>query len=158
MAKKKGGSPGRKVLADNRKARFNYHILENFEAGLVLTGAEIKSIRAGKINLAESYVRPYKGELFLLNAHVSQYSHCNDPKYNPTRQRKLLLHRKEINKLQGRVESKGMTIVPLKIYLKRGYAKLEIGLAKGKAAPDKRQSIKNREAEREMARELKRRS
>ena len=147
-----------KIVAANRKARFDYHILETFEAGLVLTGAEIKSIRSGEATISEAYVRPDKEELFLLNAYILPYSHSADKEYDPRRPRKLLMHRREINKLIRELETKGMTIVPLQIHLKNGRAKIEIALGKGKAAPDKRQDIKKREGEREIARELSRRS
>ena len=150
-------SEGHKIITENRKARFDYHILESFEAGLVLTGAEIKSIRTGEITVNEAYVRPQAGELFLLNAYIKPYAHSGDKEYDPRRPRKLLLHRKEILKLTRELETKGTTIVPLKIYLKGGRAKIEIALGKGKAAPDKRQDIKKREADREVAREMARR-
>jgi SsrA-binding protein len=148
---------GQKIITENRKARFDYHILESFEAGLVLTGAEIKSIRTGEITVNEAYVRPQGSELFLLNAYIKPYAHSGDKEYDPRRPRKLLLHRKEIAKLTRELETKGTTIVPLKIYLKGGRAKIEIALGKGKAAPDKRQDIKKREADREVAREIARR-
>jgi len=148
---------GQKIITENRKARFDYHILESFEAGLVLTGAEIKSIRTGEITVNEAYVRPQGSELFLLNAYIKPYAHSGDKEYDPRRPRKLLLHRKEISKLTRELETKGTTIVPLKIYLKGGRAKIEIALGKGKAAPDKRQDIKKREADREVAREIARR-
>jgi SsrA-binding protein len=148
---------GQKIITENRKARFDYHILESFEAGLVLTGAEIKSIRTGEITVNEAYVRPQGSELFLLNAYIKPYAHSGDKEYDPRRPRKLLLHRKEIAKLTRELETKGTTIVPLKIYLKSGRAKIEIALGKGKAAPDKRQDIKKREADREVAREIARR-
>lgn len=141
-----------KLVVQNKKARFDYHIIESFEAGIVLTGAEIKSVRLGEVSLSESFVRPEKGEVFLFGAHIKPYSFNGDKEYDPTRRRKLLMHRHEIDKLRGRVEQKGLTIVPLKLYLKRGRAKLEIGLAKGKNAPDKRQTMKERESKREMAR------
>ena len=124
---------------------------------MVLTGAEIKSIRTGEITVNEAYVRPQAGELFLLNAYIKPYAHSGDKEYDPRRPRKLLLHRKEILKLTRELETKGTTIVPLKIYLKGGRAKIEIALGKGKAAPDKRQDIKKREADREVAREMARR-
>jgi SsrA-binding protein len=143
-----------KVIAANRKARFDYHISDTFEAGLVLTGAEIKSIRAGEITVNEAYVRPQGGELFLLNAYIKPYTHSGDKEYDPRRPRKLLMHRREIEKLIRELETKGTTIVPLQVHLKNGRAKLEIALGKGKAAPDKRQDIKKREASREVAREL----
>jgi SsrA-binding protein len=147
-----------KVIATNRKARFNYHILETFEAGLVLTGAEIKSIRNGEANISEAYVRPQNGELFLLNAHFAPYSHCADKEYDPRRPRKLLMHRREIDKLQHQLEAKGTTLIPLQIHLKEGRAKLEVALGKGKAAPDKREDIKKRETQREIAREMSKRT
>lgn len=147
---------GIKVVSENRKARFNYHIIETYEAGIALTGAEIKSIRTSGININESYVRPHGTDVVLLNAHIPQYSHNSVREYDPVRPRKLLLKRSEINKLIGAVTRKGNTIVPLKVYLKRGYAKLEIALAKGKAAPDKRQDIKKREGQREIERYTKR--
>jgi SsrA-binding protein len=143
-----------KVVAVNRKARFDYHILETYEAGMVLTGAEIKSIRAGEATIAEAYVRPEQTELFLLNAYINPYSHASDPEYDPRRPRKLLMHRKEIDKLCRELATKGTTAVPLQIHLRKGRAKLQFALAKGKAAPDKRQTIKDRESSREMARAL----
>lgn len=143
-----------KVITANRKARFDYQILETFEAGLVLTGAEIKSIRAGEITVNEAYVRPQGGELFLLNAYIKPYAHSGDTEYDPRCPRKLLMHKREIDKLIRELETQGTTIVPLQVYLKKGRAKLEIALGKGKAAPDKRQDIKKREAEREVAREM----
>lgn len=146
----------KKIISQNKKARFEYHIIETFEAGLVLTGAEIKSIRANGITLTESYIRPERGEIFLLNAHIKPYSYSAERDIDPLRKRKLLLNKREIDKLRGRVEQKGLTIVPLSLYLKHGIAKLEIGLAKGKAAPDKRQTIKERESKREVDRALKR--
>lgn len=147
-----------KVVTTNKKARLDYHILETFEAGLVLTGAEIKSIRAGEITVNEAYVRPQGGELFLLNAYIKPYAHNGDREYDPLRPRKLLMHRREIEKLIRELETAGTTIVPLDIHLKNGRAKIEIALGKGKAAPDKRQDIKKREAARDVAREMSRRS
>jgi SsrA-binding protein len=147
-------SEGVKIVTDNRKARFDYHILDKFEAGLVLTGAEIKSIRAGEIIVNEAYVRPQDGELFLLNAYIKPYSHSGDREYDPRRPRKLLMHKREIAKLIRELETKGTTIVPLNVHLKNGRAKLEIAIGKGKAAPDKRQDIKKREAARDVAREI----
>jgi SsrA-binding protein len=147
-----------KLVTTNKKARFDYHILETFEAGLVLTGAEIKSIRAGEITVNEAYVRPQGGELFLLNAYIKPYAHNGDREYDPLRPRKLLMHRREIEKLIRELETAGTTIVPLDIHLKNGRAKIEIALGKGKAAPDKRQDIKKREAARDVAREMSRRS
>ena len=149
-------SEGIKVIAVNKRARFDYHIIETFEAGMVLTGAEIKSIRAGGISIAESYVSPARGEVYLLGANITPYSHSGATEYDPIRKRKLLLHGHEIAKLQTRVEEKGYTVVPLRVYLKNGRAKIEIALAKGKDAPDKRQSIKEKEGKREVDRAMKR--
>lgn len=149
---------GSKIIALNKKARFDYHIVETFEAGIVLTGAEIKSVRSNGVTLNESFVRPYQGELYLLGAHITLYSHSGLKEYDPIRKRKLLMHREEIDRLIGRVEQKGLTLVPLSLYLKKGRAKIELALCKGKAAPDKRDSIRDRESNREMARALKNRS
>lgn len=143
-----------KILAANRKARLDYHILDTFEAGLVLTGAEIKSMRGGEMSISEAYVRPDRGELYLLNAHIQPYTHSGDKEYDPRRPRKLLMHRKEIDRLIKELETKGTTIVPLQIHLSKGRAKVQIGLGKGKAAPDKRQDIKKREINREIARAM----
>lgn len=146
-----------KTVVSNRKARFEYSIEDRLEAGLVLTGSEIKSIREGGMSLEQSYVRPIKGELFLIGAHIKPYGFSTDKDYNPTRARKLLMHRAEINKFKGKVETKGYTLVPLSIYLKDGKAKLELALAKGKSAPDKRQSIKEKESKRQLSRAMKNR-
>jgi SsrA-binding protein len=156
MSKSAPDAAGHKVIVVNKKARFDYHILETFEAGIVLSGAEIKSVRAGGVSLNQSFIFPYGEELFLQGAHIAPYSHSGALEYDPTRKRKLLLHRHEIDKLRARVEQKGLTIVPLQLYLKRGRAKLEIALAKGKADPDKRDSIKEREGKREVARAMRR--
>ncbi|MBN8548357.1 MAG: SsrA-binding protein SmpB [Deltaproteobacteria bacterium] len=144
-----------KIIAVNKRARFDFHIIETFEAGMVLTGAEIKSIRAGGVSIAESYVSPAGGEVYLLGANITLYSHSGAKEYDPIRKRKLLLHAHEISKLRTKVGEKGYTIVPLKIYLKNGRAKIEIALAKGKDAPDKRQSIKAKEGKREIDRAMK---
>jgi len=143
-----------KVIALNKKARFDYHIIDTLEAGIVLSGAEIKSIRAGEVTITEAYVRPERGEMFLLNAYIKPYSHSDDKEYDPRQPRKLLLHKKEIEKLAARLEQEGMTIVPLQLHLKKGRAKIEIAVGKGKAAPDKRDSIKKREGDREIARAM----
>lgn len=143
-----------KIISENRRARFDYHILEEFEAGIVLTGAEIKSIRSHGITLAESYVRPLKGEICLLGAHIQPYKFEGSKPQDPLRIRKLLLHSDEISKLTSKVEQKGLTIVALSLYLKKGRAKLKIALAKGKNNPDKRQTIKDRESKREAARAI----
>ena len=146
---------GSKLISANRKARFQYQIVETFEAGIVLTGSEIKSVRAGKVQLGESYVRPQGGELWLIQAHISQYLFDADKNYDPVRKRKLLMKRREIDQLRVKVEQKGLTLIPLSIYLKRGLAKIELALAKGKAAPDKREAVKEREATRETKRAIK---
>jgi len=144
------------VISVNKKARFDYTVLETFEAGLVLSGNEIKSVRAGGVTLAESYIRPENGEMLLIGAHIKEYAFSHDAKYNPARVRKLLMHRREIDRLRGRVEMKGLTLVPMRIYIKQGLAKLELALAKGKDAPDKRHSIMAREKDREAERAMKR--
>lgn len=151
-------SAAAKVVATNRKARHDYHIDETFEAGLVLTGTEVKSIREGRLNLKDSFARIDGEEVYLLNMHVSPYSHGNRWNHEPTRTRKLLLHKAEIRKLIGHVQQKGYTLVPLKVYFnKRGKAKVEIALARGKRSWDKRRDIAKREAEREAARAIKER-
>ena len=143
-----------KVIVTNRKARFDYYIEDTLEAGLVLSGGEIKSIRAGEVALEQSYIRPKNGELFLIGAHIKPYKFTDDKDYDPVRPRKLLLNKQEIYKLIKKLEQQGMTIVPLSLYLKNGWVKLEIAVAKGKAAPDKRSTIKDRESKREIARAM----
>ena len=145
MAKDKAERP----LADNRKAGYDFHLLEHFEAGLVLAGTEVKAIREGRINLRDSFCRLERGEAYLLNAHIGQYSHGGYASHDPMRPRKLLLHREELNKLLGKTAERGLTIVPLRMFLKNGRVKLEIALAKGKKTFDKRETIRRREAERE---------
>ena len=140
---------GEQLIADNRKAHHDYHLLETFEAGLALMGTEVKAMREGRANLRDSYCRIDRGEAFLLNAHVGQYSHGGSASHDPLRPRKLLLHQQELRKLLGKTTEKGMTIVPLRLYFKSGRAKLAIALAKGKKTYDKRETIKRREAERE---------
>ena len=153
--KKTDDAGGIKILVQNRKARHLYHISDTFEAGLVLEGWEIKSLRNGGATLSESYIRPSKTELFLVGANITPYAYTQDRVVDPVRKRKLLMHRKEIEKLSTRVQEKGFTLVPIKIYLKKGRAKLELGLGKGKDLHDKRQSVKERDAKREMQRALK---
>jgi SsrA-binding protein len=143
---------GEKLIVQNKRARFDFHIIETFEAGIVLTGSEIKSIRLGEVSIAESYIRPEQGEIFLLAAHIKPYAFNSNKDDEAARKRKLLMHKHEIEKLRGNVEQKGLTIIPLRMYFKRGRAKLEIALAKGKDAPDKRQTTKDRESQREIAR------
>ena len=137
------------LIADNRKAGYDYHLLETFEAGIVLAGTEVKAIREGGVNLRESYCRLEGGEAYLLGAHISQYSHGGSASHDPTRPRKLLLKREELNKLLGKTTERGLTIVPLRMYFKNGRIKLAISLARGKKSYDKRETIKRREAERE---------
>lgn len=144
-----------KVIADNKKAFFNYEIIEHFEAGIVLKGAEIKALREGKISLQESYIRVIDGELYLLQAYIKEYSHSNDKEYDPIRKRKLLMHKKEIFKLASKAEVKGLTLVPVKAYFRNGFVKLDVALARGKNAPDKRNAIKEREQKIEAGRALK---
>ncbi|WP_026379142.1 SsrA-binding protein SmpB [Afifella pfennigii] len=146
----------RKLVADNRRARFDYEIGETFEAGLQLVGTEVKSLRQNKANIAESYVSPEGGEIWLINANIPEYLQANQFNHEPRRKRRLLLHQREIDKLAQGVEREGMTIVPLKLYFNaRGIAKLEIALAKGKKAHDKRETEKKRDWQREKSRLLK---
>ncbi|MDO8643435.1 MAG: SsrA-binding protein SmpB, partial [bacterium] len=133
-----------KIAVSNRKAGFLYHLLEKFEAGLVLTGSEVKSLRDGKGNLVDSYVIFKGGEIFLLKAHISPYPAANRMNHEPTRSRKLLLHAKEIERLIGKMKEKGLTLIPTKIYFKGGRAKVEIALAQGKKLHDKRESLKKK--------------
>ena len=152
MAKKKAGDPKRDV-AVNRKARFNYAIEDTVEAGISLTGTEVKSIRNGKTTIAESYADPKGGEIWLINANIPEYLQANRFNHEPKRPRKLLLHKKEINKLAGAVERNGMTLIPLKLYFnERGRAKILLGLAKGKKLHDKRETEKKRDWNREKGR------
>lgn len=148
---------GIKVIATNRKAQHEYLLLDKYEAGLVLQGSEIKSIRAGQVSLAQSYIRIEGGEAWLINAHIAPYDEASRFNHDPLRPRKLLLHRSEIHKLWERVSQKGVTIVPLRIYLKDGKAKIEIALARGKKLHDKRDTITKRDQEREIERQISRR-
>lgn len=155
MAKAAGMSSKRKVVADNRRARHDYFIEDVFEAGVVLTGTEVKSLRAGRASLAESYVGVEAGELFLINAHIPEYHGGNKFNHAPRRPRKLLLKKREVGKLAGAIQRQGLTIVPLKIYFnRRGLAKVEIALARGKKLHDKRQTEKDRSWQREKGRLL----
>jgi SsrA-binding protein len=138
-----------KLLSDNRSAGHNYHLLDRYEAGIVLTGTEVKSAKNGKIQLKESYAEINDGEAWLLNAHISEYSHGNIMNHAPVRKRKLLLHRSEIDKLKAETREKGLTIVPTKLYLKGGHIKIEIATAKGKKFHDKREAIKAKEMQAE---------
>jgi SsrA-binding protein len=144
-----------KIIAQNRKAFHDYAIEETAEAGILLTGTEVKSLREGKVNLKDSYVLIKGSEVLLLNCHISPYTHGNIMNHDPLRTRKLLLHKKEIVRLQGKVAQKGYSLIPLKIYFKGAHAKVEIGLARGKKVYEKRESIKKREADREIERAMK---
>jgi len=147
-----------KVICQNRKAYHDYQIDETFEAGIALSGTEVKSLREGKANIKDSYVIIKDHEVFLLNCHISHYSHGNIMNHDPLRTRKLLLHRKEINRLWGKTAMRGFTLIPLKIYFKGPVAKVEIALARGKKLFEKRETIKEKDARREIARAIKSRN
>ncbi|CAI7988879.1 SsrA-binding protein [Geodia barretti] len=144
-----------KNIAVNRRARREYFIDESFEAGMVLLGSEVKSLRDGRANLADSYARVDKGQLFLVNTHISPYPAANIFNHEPTRPRKLLLHKREISRLMGKVKERGLTLIPLKLYFKDGRAKVELGLARGKKLYDKRATVKEKMVRREMERSMK---
>ena len=146
------------IVTQNRKARYDYHILENWEAGIVLQGTEVKSLRAGKANLSDSYGRIENGEVFLYNFHISPYEKGSYTNHDPLRKRKLLLHKTEIRKLRGRVEEKGLALIPLKIYFYHGRVKVELALVRGKRQYDRRQTIAKRDAQREMEREFRKKN
>jgi SsrA-binding protein len=150
-----GRNPG--VVAVNRKARHDYHIEESFEAGIALTGSEIKSVRAGRVNLRGSYARVVNDEVLLYDVHISPYDQAYE-QHNPTRPRKLLLHRREINRMLGLVQQKGLTLVPMRIYFKGRRAKVELGVARGKKTYDKRQDLAKRDAQRDIERAMKSRN
>ena len=143
-------------IAQNRKARFNYEIIETFEAGLVLRGTEVKSIRQKQANIAESYARIKNGEAFIVGMNISVYERGNIFNHEPLRERKLLMHKSEIKRLTGKLKEKGYTLVPLRLYFKSGRVKIELALAKGKAVHDKRRTIQKRDMDRDMQREIKR--
>jgi len=145
-----------KTVATNRKAYHNYHLEDTVEAGIVLTGTEIKSIRAGRVSLSDAYVKPEAGELWLVNAHIARYEASSYLSHEPRRPRKLLLHRKQIDSLTSKVQEKGLTLVPLKLYIKDSIAKVEMALARGKKLYDKRESIARREVERQIGQAIKR--
>ena len=149
---------GEKTITVNRRATHDFHILETLEAGLSLLGTEIKSIREGRVSIREAYVRPEGDEMWLLGAHVAHYPPAGPANHDPTRSRRLLLHRRQIRELSRRVEAEGMTLVPLRLYLKDGRAKLEIALGRGKRRYDKRAAIAKRDAQRQMERALRRRA
>ncbi|WP_303720965.1 SsrA-binding protein SmpB [Malonomonas rubra] len=146
---------GIKVIATNKKAYHDYYIEDTFEAGIVLTGTEVKAVRLGKVNLKESFCRIKNGEVFINNMNISPYDFGNRENHDPTRVRKLLLHHAEIDKLIRLTEQKGLALVPTKLYFKRNYIKLEIGIGRGKKLHDKRQTIKQKEADREMSKAMK---
>ena len=155
-AKKKKPDLPNRIAADNRKARHNYFIEDTVEAGIALTGTEVKSLRNGKANIAESYAEEKDGEIWLVNSYIPEYLQGNRFNHSPRRPRKLLLHRREINKLAGAVQRQGKTLVPLKLYFtEKGRAKVELGLAKGKQAHDKRQAVKERDWKRQQGRLMK---
>jgi SsrA-binding protein len=151
-------SVGEKTVSSNRRAGFDYHILRTLEAGLSLTGSEIKSIRDGHVSIREAYVRPDDGEMWLIGAHIAQYAPASGRNHDPTRSRRLLLHKREIRELEREATTSAATIVPIRLYLKSGRAKLEIALAKGKRKYDKRRDIAEREAERRMQQAMRRRT
>lgn len=151
----KGKEEGRKTVCKNRRAFHEYEILESLEAGMVLVGTEVKSLREGRVNLKDSYAKLEDGEIYLVEAHISPYSHGNIMNHDPLRPRKLLLRKKEIRRLSGKVQERGLTLIPLQIYFKGGKAKVELALAKGKRLYDKRAAIKKRDESRYLQRELK---
>lgn len=144
-----------KVVCRNKKARFDYEILEVIEAGMVLLGTEVKSLRQGRANLKDSYARIKDGELYLMQSHISPYTHAFHDNHQPDRVRKLLMHKREIKRLQGKTQEKGLTLVPLKIYFKDGKAKVELALARGKRTYDKRESLKRKTEQRELEKAIK---
>ncbi len=149
MAEKTEREQAKRLIAENRKARHDYHVLETWEAGIALLGTEVKAIREGRVNLRDSYARVDHGQIWLLNVHISPYSHRGYAQHAELRERKLLLHRHEIRKLAGRTSEKGLTLVPLELHWTRGRVKVVLALAKGKQAHDKRETIRRREVDRE---------
>lgn len=149
MTAKTEREKAQKLIADNRKALFDYHVLDEWEAGVALLGTEVKAIREGRVNLRDSFARVDNGEVWLNNVHISPYSHRGSADHSERRQRKLLLHRHEILKLTGRINEKGLTLVPLRMYFKKGRVKVALALVKGKQAHDKRETIRKREVDRE---------
>ena len=146
------GSSQRRLIATHRRARFDYEVLERIEAGLVLQGPEVKSLRAGKASLSDAYGVVRRGEAYLLNLHISPYEAASRENPDPRRERKLLLHRREIERLSGKLQERGLTLVPLALYFKDGRAKVELGLARGRRRYDKREAIRKRESDRDLAR------
>lgn len=156
MAKKHSPpKAGEKIITINRQAGFRYYFIEKFEAGLVLTGSEVKSLRDGKVNLTDGYVVPHQGELYLIHAHISAYGPASYLNHEPTRSRKLLLNHHEIEYLFGKIKEKGLTLIPTKLYFKKGRVKCEVALAKGKKLYDHRQDLRKKEHDREMERAIK---
>ncbi len=153
---KSGGGDGRKVVARNKRALRDYHILDTFEAGIVLSGPEVKSLRAGKVSIAEAFARVDRNEVWLHGAHITPYDPAGPWNADPTRPRKLLLNKREIRRLIGATQEKGLTLVPLDLYFRRGYAKLTLALARGKKLYDRREDLKRRAADREMERAVRR--
>lgn len=149
---------GKKIIARNRKARYEYEILDTFEAGMALLGPEVKALREGKASLGDAYADIRRGQVYLVNAHIGAYEQAGRANAPPLRERKLLLHRREIAKLEGRVVERGLTLVPLSLYFLRGRAKVELALARGKRRYDKRQAIRNRETDRDLARTMRNRN
>ncbi len=154
MANQQNKGDGRKVVVKNKKARFEYEILDTFEAGIVLRGSEVKSLREGRVSLDGSFVRVSDGELFLTDAHIKRYTAGSMFNPDPTRPRKLLMRKREIRQLAGEVAQRGLTLIPLSIYFRRGRAKVELALVRGKSRYDKREAIKKREAKRDIQREM----
>ncbi|HEY9713383.1 MAG TPA: SsrA-binding protein SmpB [Chroococcales cyanobacterium] len=152
---KSGDQPVKKTVSDNRRARHEFEIIEVFEAGIELSGTEVKSLRQGKVNLADSFARIDDGELWIYNCHISPYDHGNRFNHDPLRKRKLLMHKREILKLKQRVQEKGLTLVPLKLYFKGNWAKVDIAVARGKQLYDKRETIAKRDSKRQLERLLK---
>ena len=152
-----GANAGIKPIAENRRARHDYNLLERFEAGIQLTGTEVKSLRDGRVTLAQSYADVRDGEVWLVGAHIDEYAQGNAANHDPDRDRKLLLHRREIDSMIGAVQQKGLTLVPTRLYFKNGRAKLEVALARGKEQRDKRRDIAKRDAQRDIERALRRR-
>jgi len=148
----------KKIIASNRKARFEYEILDSFEAGIALLGTEVKALREGKANLGDAYADIRRGEVYLLNVHIGAYEQAGRSNAPPMRERKLLLHRREISRLERRVDERGVTLIPLSLYFVHGRAKVELALARGKRRYDKRQSIQNRENQRDLARVMRNRN
>lgn len=146
-----------KIICKNKKASHDYHLSETYEAGIVLKGTEVKSLREGKANLKESYASIEGGEVYLYNCHISPYSHGTDANHNPLRTKKLLFHKKEIKKLTGKIKEKGLTLIPLKLYFLNGIAKIEMALAKGKKLYDKREDMKMKDAKKDIERAFKNR-